>query len=100
MVHIHPTLYGRDLFSMLIGIKYPSFCFNALPYMLSLTTLGKKFFENIVGKGENAGNQHFPVFPQCFLPYQRKDCTILTTVKLSCANAFNKDKANILSSGK
>ena len=22
--------------------------------------------ENIVGKGENAGNQHFPPFPQCF----------------------------------
>ena len=29
-----------------------------------------KFFngrvENIVGKGENAGNQHFLLFPQCF----------------------------------
>ena len=25
-------------------------------------------FENIVGKGENAGNQHFLLFPQCFLP--------------------------------
>ena len=22
--------------------------------------------ENIVGKGENAGNQHFPFFQQCF----------------------------------
>ena len=28
-------------------------------------------FENTVGKGENAGNQHF-LFPQCFLPYQRQ----------------------------
>ena len=27
-------------------------------------------FENIVGKGENAGNQHFLLFPQCFLPFQ------------------------------
>ena len=26
--------------------------------------------ENIVGKGENAGYQHFLLFPQCFLPYQ------------------------------
>ena len=25
---------------------------------------GKKPFENIVGKGENAGNQHFHLFPQ------------------------------------
>ena len=33
-----------------------------------LTTLRKKPFENIVGKGENAGNQHFLLLPQCFLP--------------------------------
>ena len=26
-------------------------------------------FENIVGKGENAGNQHFLLFQQCFLPF-------------------------------
>ena len=34
-----------------------------------LTTLGKKSFENIVGKGENDGNQHFLLFPQSFLPF-------------------------------
>ena len=27
------------------------------------TTVRKKAFENIVGKGENAGNQHFLLFP-------------------------------------
>ena len=32
-----------------------------------LKTLKKKPFENIVGRGENAGNQHFLLFPQCFL---------------------------------
>ena len=32
-----------------------------------LSTLGKKPFENTVGKGENAGDQHFLLFPQCFL---------------------------------
>ena len=37
-----------------------------------LMTLGKKPFENIVGKGENAGNQHFPLFPQCFLPFPKQ----------------------------
>ena len=37
-----------------------------------LTTLTKKKpLENIVGKGENAGNQHFLLFPQCFLCFQR-----------------------------
>ena len=27
---------------------------------------GLGWVENIVGKGENAGFQHFPLFPQCF----------------------------------
>ena len=37
-----------------------------------LTTLCKKPFENFVGKGENAGNQHFLLFPQCFLPFPKQ----------------------------
>ena len=35
-------------------------------------TLGKKPLEKIVGKGENAGNQHFLLFPQCFLPLENQ----------------------------
>ena len=35
-------------------------------------TLKEKAFENIVEKGENAGNQHFLLFPQCFLPHHRE----------------------------
>ena len=37
-----------------------------------LTTLEKKPFENIVGKGEYAGNKHFLLFPHCFLGSQKK----------------------------
>ena len=42
-----------------------------------LMTLRKKPFVNIVGKGENAGNQHFLffpflLFPQCFLPFPKQ----------------------------
>ena len=37
-----------------------------------LTPMEKKAFENIMGKGENAGNQHFLLFPQCFQSYQRQ----------------------------
>ena len=33
-------------------------------------TLQKKPFENIMGKGENADNQHFLLFPQCFQSFQ------------------------------
>ena len=36
------------------------------------TTLRKRALENSVGKGENAGNQHFLLFPQCFLLYQKE----------------------------
>ena len=31
-----------------------------------LTTMRKKALKNIVGKGENAGNQHFFPFPAMF----------------------------------
>ena len=33
--------------------------------MSSFTTLEKEAFENLLGKGENAGNQHFLTFPKC-----------------------------------
>ena len=35
-----------------------------------LTTLREKTFENMVGKRESACNQHFFLYPQCFLPWQ------------------------------
>ena len=34
-----------------------------------LTTLRSKTFEKIVRKGENSGDHHFLLFPQCFLLY-------------------------------
>ena len=43
-----------------------------LPQYPLLTTLIKKAFKNIVEKGENAGNQHFLLFPQCFLPFPKE----------------------------
>ena len=35
------------------------------------------FFENIEGKGEDAGNQHFLLFPDCFLFLQKKFANVL-----------------------
>ena len=37
-----------------------------------LTSQRKKTFENIVGKGENVGNQNFLLFPLCFLPFSKQ----------------------------
>ena len=38
-----------------------------LYHTIPTLTLRKKTFENIVGKEENAVNQHFLLFPLCFL---------------------------------
>ena len=52
-----------------------------------LTTLNKTALENTVGKGENAGYQHFLLYLQCFLLYhieklsfwQRSICCLQTS---------------------
>ena len=60
-------------------------------------TLIRKTFENIVGKRENAGNQHFLFFPQCFLPFHKQTSIFETTFILSSANAFKFNQFKILS---
>ena len=48
-------------------------CSNKFTLYHTFTPLiKKKLFENIVGKGENAGYQHFLLFPRCFLSFQRE----------------------------
>ena len=39
-------------------------------------TLVDQSLENIMGKGENAGNQHFLYFLQCFLSKQHLICRL------------------------
>ena len=36
------------------------------------TTLRKEACENNLAEGENAGNQHFLLFPKCFLSFQKQ----------------------------
>ena len=51
------------------------FCHGVLTLYHTILTFNdpeKMPFENIWGKGENAGNQHFLLFPQCFLPIQKR----------------------------
>ena len=59
-------------------------------------TLRKKPNENIVGTGENAGNQHFLFFPQCFLPFSKSNFNFLYTFIESSANPFNSNQSKIL----
>ena len=62
-MHLHYALYQGGHHFSVHPLTFTTQC-------LLLTTLRKKPYENIVGKGENAGNQHFLLFPQCFLAHQ------------------------------
>ena len=66
----------------------------------TIPALKPKAFDNIVGKGENTGNYHFLLFPQCFLYLSNTKIIILATFILLSANAFNLDFSKILSFGK
>ena len=57
-------------------------------------TLKEKPSENIVGKEENAGNQHFLHFPQYFQS-SLKQIFSSVTFTLSSANAFELDQSKI-----
>ena len=72
---------------------------NTMPSRL-LTTLRKKPFENLVGKGENAGNYHFSPFPTMFSTLSKTNINFSVTFILSSAKAFNLDQSEILSFGK
>ena len=67
--------------------------------MTTFKALKEKPFENIVGKEENAGNQHFLLFPQCFYP-MKYNLNVSVTFNLSSAKALNLGKPKIFPSGK
>ena len=69
--------------------------FGSLPN--NLWALKKKPFENIVGKGENAGNQHFRIFQQ-FSNLSRTNQNIWVSFSLHWLSIFVMSK--ILSFGK
>ena len=64
---IYPTIYSSE------NIRKPKSVFSyPIPKNPEFwRTFRKKPLENIVGKGENAGNQHFLLFQQGFLPCYR-----------------------------
>ena len=54
----------------------------------------KKAFEDIVGKGENAGNQHFLLFSKCFLSYERRVSSCDLHVTFNLANTVDSQSGN------
>ena len=60
-MHIKPLPSGKFFYVT----KLKAFADNKL-YVAKVTMSLFDRVENAVGKGENAGNQHFLLFPQCF----------------------------------
>ena len=50
-----------------------------------------------MGKGENAGNQHFSPFPKMFSIILKTEIIILASFTFLSANALNLDQAKMLS---
>ena len=63
-----------------------------------LTPLGNKPFENTVGKGEDARNKQFLLFPQCFLPIWITSCHFVKFEIVVC-KLFQFGRVQNLSSG-
>ena len=59
-------------------------------------TKKRKSFENNVGNGENAGNQHFLLFLQCFLSFPKQISIFLSHLFCCLYSAFNFDLSRTL----
>ena len=60
----------------------------------------KEALENTVGKAENAGDQHFLLFPTVLSALSERKIVILVTYSFSSENAFNLVMSKNLSFGK
>ena len=72
------ALFSESLKPRIVGLSFITFIAQSQLF----TTLSKRPFENIVGKGENAGNQHFLLFPPCFLALSSREISISASLKL------------------
>ena len=67
------TLYQTQTYEILDRSKLKAFADNNLNIAKMIIILYDRV-ENIVGKGENAGYQHFLLFPQCFQKAYSQGC--------------------------
>ena len=54
--------------NLMLYLHHPHFSLLTLYHTIPILNDHEKNFENIVGKGENASNYHFLLYPQCFRP--------------------------------
>ena len=58
------SVYRNVILILINSLAHKGLTFNA--------PVGHCLLETLWKKGENADNQHFLLFPQCFLPFQRE----------------------------
>ena len=63
-------------------------------------TLRMEAFENSLGKGENAGSQHFLLFSIVFSTFPKTKLTLSVRAILLSANALSSNQSKILLVGK
>ena len=71
-------------------------CGNGLTIYHAIPTFNdpeRESFENIVGKGENAGKQHFLLIPTMFSTLPKTSLKFLFKFILPSANAINLDQS-------
>ena len=75
--------------------------FNSLPHNLDFWLPNQRsLLETLWEKGENAGYQHFLLFPQCLFTLHKTNFKISFRFILSSAHVLNLDQSKILSFGK
>ena len=108
MVYVLDDLGGHFplvmFFSCFYHLSHVGLQRNMLPLAFYHTILKKTAFENVVGKGENAGNQHFLLFPQCFFyPFRERNHLFSNKLQIldySKLKEFADDNFNFFENGK
>ena len=80
-------------------LKNVFYCLTLYHTVLTFYMPDKEAFENIMGKGENANNQHFLLFLSIFYPSKNKFKFSVTFI-FSSASTFNLDQSKNLLFGK
>ena len=103
---IHPSLFLATFnLTAANAVQSKLLLFGKIPFTTQsrlLTTLKRRPSENVGKKGENAGNQHFSHFPQCFLPlaFQKLFSFFQPYLLCSSRNAFDLEQPKNFSFGK
>ena len=94
---LHNDFYQKTI-SFIFCWSIPIYCITLYHTIPTFNDSQKQNpFENIVWKGENAGNQHFPTM---FSTLSKTEIIIWATFILSSATAFNLVTSKILLFGK